>query len=216
MHDITPLSPELNTIIGTENRDFVVTAGRIEPLKKSLFSLFFGLAWTAFTSLFVFTFFGPLFVGEEVSFESNGVPTVASLDNLGPLIVPGVLISVFILIGLGMIGWSIFCIFRKGGIFVGTPNRLVHFRNGNLRSIDWEQFSGDIEVNGDEQKGNIALHLRTGKMVSRKNGPDRYVPDTIYLSEIPNAFEIEKICRKRIKENDPTPSSSLKDDISSP
>jgi hypothetical protein len=35
--------------------------------------------------------------------------------------------------------------------------------------------------------------------------PDRYVPDVIYMSKIPEAFEIERICRKRIKENDPTP-----------
>jgi hypothetical protein len=42
-------------------------------------------------------------------------------------------------------------------------------------------------------------------MVSRKNGPDRYVPDVIYISDVPYVFEIEKICRKRIKENDPTP-----------
>ena len=74
-----------------------------------------------------------------------------------------------------------------------------------MRSIDWEQFSGDIEVSGNVNKGNVSLQMRTGKMVSKKNGPDRYVPDVIYMSKIPNAFEIERICRKRIKENDPTP-----------
>jgi hypothetical protein len=42
-------------------------------------------------------------------------------------------------------------------------------------------------------------------MVSRKNGPDEYVPDVIYMLEIPNVFEVEQICRRRIKENDPTP-----------
>jgi hypothetical protein len=42
-------------------------------------------------------------------------------------------------------------------------------------------------------------------MVSSKNGPDRYVPDTFYISGIADTFEIEKLCRKRIKENDPTP-----------
>ena len=95
--------------------------------------------------------------------------------------------------------------FRKGGYFVGTPLRLIHYYKGKMRSIDWEQFSGDIEVNGDINKGSISLKMRTGRMVSRKNGPDQYVPDTIYMSKIPNAFEIERICRKRIKENDPTP-----------
>ena len=47
--------------------------------------------------------------------------------------------------------------------------------------------------------------MRTGRMVSRKNGPDEYVPDVIYMLEIPNVFEVEQICRRRIKENDPTP-----------
>jgi len=99
-------------------------------------------------------------------------------------------------------------LFKKGGYFVGTPTRLVHFSNGTIRSIDWEQFSGDIEVGGNEEKGNISLGLRTGKMVSQKNGPDRYVPDTIYISGIPEAFRIEQLCRIRIKENDPTPSQA--------
>jgi hypothetical protein len=42
-------------------------------------------------------------------------------------------------------------------------------------------------------------------MVSGKNNRRRYVPETIYLSGIPDVYQIEKICRTRIKENDPTP-----------
>ena len=38
-------------------------------------------------------------------------------------------------------------------------------------------------------------------MVSRK----RYVPETIYLTGIPDVYKVEKICRVRIKDNDPTP-----------
>jgi hypothetical protein len=97
-------------------------------------------------------------------------------------------------------------LFRKGGYFVGTQTRLISLQKGKYRSVDWEQFSGDIEVTGNDQKGNIKLGLRTGKMVSSKNGPERYVPDELYISGIPNVFEIEQVCRKRIKENDPTPS----------
>jgi hypothetical protein len=51
--------------------------------------------------------------------------------------------------------------------------------------------------------------MRTGKMVNSKNSGSRYVPNTIYLTGIENVYEIEQICRKRIKENDPTPSASL-------
>ena len=154
--------------------------------------ILFGSLWTAFTSLFVVVFLGPLLVGKEVHFESNGVPTVASPDNLGPIVVPAIVIGLFVLIGLGMLGGGLVSVFRKGGYFVGTPLRLVHYYKGTIRSIDWEQFSGDIELRGTKEKGTISMKMRSGKMVSRKNGPDRYVPDVIHLSGIPNAFEVEK------------------------
>jgi hypothetical protein len=204
-----PLPQVLNSAIGTERKDFAVKAGRAQPLKKSMSIILIGTFWTAFTSIFVVAFLGPLFLGKEVEFESNGVPTVAGPGNLGPILVPALIIGFFMLIGLIMLSVGVYSIFKKGGYFVGTPLRLIHYQNGTLRSIDWEQFSGDIEVNGDVRKGNISLQMRTGRMVSRKNGPDRYVPDVIYLSQIPDAFEIERICRKRIKENDPTPPQSF-------
>ncbi len=202
------LPPELSSSVRSENKDFTVKADRAQPLKKSFSLIIFGTVWTAFTSIFVFAILGPLFQGKEVHFKSNGVPTIAGPDNLGPIILPAIIIGVFVLIGIGMLSWGIYSIFKKGGYFVGTPTRLVYFQNGNIRSIDWEQFSGDIEVNGNAQKGNISLQMRTGRMVSRKKGPDRYVPDVIYISEIPNVYKIEQICRKRIKENDPTPTTT--------
>ena len=200
-----PLPRELNSMIDSERKDFAIKAGRAQPLKSSLAIIIFGTFWTAFTGIFVVAFLGPLFVGKEVHFESNGVPTVASPYNLGPILVPALIIGFFVLIGLAMLSWGFYSVFKKGGYFVGTPMRLIHYYKGTMRSIDWEQFSGDIEVNGNVNKGNVSLQMRTGKMVSKKDRPDRYVPDVIYMSKIPNAFEIERICRKRIKENDPTP-----------
>lgn len=201
------LPPGLSFSVSSENKDFVVRAGRAQPLKKSLSLILFGTAWTAFASMLVFIFLGPLFFGKEVHFESNGVPTVASPDNLGPIVMPAIIIGIFVLVGIGMLSWGIYLIFKKGGYFVGTPTRLVHFQNGSIRSIDWEQFSGNIEVSGDAQKGNISLQMRTGRMASRENGPDGYIPDVIYITEIPNVFDVEQICRRRIKENDPTPAT---------
>ena len=192
--------------LGSEKRDFAVMATRSQPLRMSLAVVLFGTFWLAFTSIFVIAFLGPVFAGREVHFLSNDVPVVAGPGNLKPLLLPALIIGIFVLVGLGMLSWGLRMLFKKGGYFVGTPTRLVHFSNGTIRSIDWEQFSGDIEVGGNEQKGNISLGLRTGKMVSQKNGPDRYVPDTIYISGIPEVFRIEQLCRMRIKENDPTPS----------
>ena len=64
-----------------------------------------------------------------------------------------------------------------------------------------------MEING--RKGDISFQLRTGKMVQRKNRPDEFVPDIIYISGITDVLEIEKSCRKRIKENDPSPANIL-------
>lgn len=199
------LPPELSAYVSSENKDFAIKAGRAEPLVKSLIIIGSALMWVAFTSVLFFSFLFPVFQGKEVHFQSNGVNTVASPDNLKPLIMPAIVMSIFFLVGVALLIWGFYSFFKKGPYFVGTQNRLVSFQDGNVRSIDWEQFSGDINVKGDNNKADIYLQMRTGRMVSRKNGPDRYVPDVIYIAEISKAFEIERLCRKRIKENDPTP-----------
>ncbi len=209
MLDKYDLPQNLLAVIDEEKIEFSVKAKRAKPVKSSMGLILFGIVWTAFTSIFVYAFFGPLFIGEEVHFTSNDVPTVASPDNLEPLIFPAIIIGIFVLVGLLMLGFGLYSLFRKGGYFVGTPLRLVSYQNGKVRSIDWEQFSGDIAVNGDEINGNLALQLRTGKMVSSKNNRKRYVPETIYLTGIESVYQIEKICRERIKENDPTPPQTL-------
>ena len=191
--------------VGNENKDFLVKAARSQPLRNSLGVLLFGTFWLAFTSIFVVAFFGPLFSGNEVHFTSNDMPVVAGPNNLKPLILPGLVIGLFVLVGLVMFGFGLYLMQKKGGYYVGTPTRLINYYRGTIRSVDWEQFSGDITVSGTETKGNITLGMRTGKMVSSKNGPERYVPDTLYISGIPDVYEVERICRKRIKENDPTP-----------
>ena len=207
MFEYFTLPSGLRTVIGSEKKEFAVKAKHAHPGKMSLFMILFGTVWLLFTSIFVVAFLGPLFIGEEVHFESNGVPTVAGPDNLGPIVAPAMIIGFFVLVGVGMLAFGIYSLFKKGGYFIGTPTRLIHYQNGSVRSIDWEQFSGDIEVRGNEQNGNITLQLRTGRMVSSKNSSDRYVPDTVYISGIPGVFEVERICRTRIKENDPTPVS---------
>ncbi len=205
MIEFIPLPHELERFIGSESKDFTVKADRSHPLKMSLFMILFGGVWLAFTSIFFIAFLGPLFSGQEVHMTVNDVPTVAGPGNLGPITAPAIIIGIFTLVGLLVLGFGIRSAFQKGGYFVGTPLRLIHYHRNKFRSIDWEQFSGDITVRGKDRKGSITLGMRTGKMVSSKNGPDRYVPDTLYITGIPHVFEIEQVCRKRIKENDPTP-----------
>ena len=124
MIENTRLPYELSSNLGSESKDFAVKAGRAQPLKTSLSLILFGIAWTAFTSIFVVAFLGPLFLGKEVHFESNGVPTVASPDNLGPILVPALIIGLFVLVGIGMISWGIYSMFKKRRLFCGYSNEI--------------------------------------------------------------------------------------------
>jgi len=195
----------LKNILAGEEADFVVKSSRSIPLKKAMSSLFFGFVWLNISSVFFMIFLGPLLRGEEVHFTTNDVPTVAGPGNLKPIIGPALIIGLFIVIGLGILGYGIYSLVQEGGWFIGTPKRLIVYKKNKIRSIDWEQFSGDIEVRGTSEKGDIVLQMRTGKMMTREGRQDKYIPNTVYISGIENAFEIEKICRKRIEENDPTP-----------
>jgi hypothetical protein len=204
MNDLT-MPIELQSIIGKEDIDFLVKAKRKQPVKNSFGIILFGTVWTAFISIFVIAFLGPIFKGEETHFTVNGVPTSASWENFRPMLTPALIIVLFVLIGIGMLTWGFYSLFQKGGYFVGTNNRLIKYYKGIVNTYDWEQFTGNMEINS--LKGDISLQLRTGKMVQRKNRPDEFVPDIIYISGITDVLEIEKKCSKRIKENDPSPAN---------
>jgi hypothetical protein len=199
------LPPELNAELGSENQDFAVKADHLQPIKKSLSVIIIGVIWAALNSVFVFSMILPILRGREVEYTVNNVPAAAGPGNYGPVLTPAVLVGVLFLIGVGIIGFGIYSLFNPGGYFVGTSTRLLNYRKGNIKSIGWEKFSGKIWVDGDAQKGNIALQMKTGKMIRRKNGPAKYVPDVTYISGIPSVSEIERICKKRIKENDLNP-----------
>ncbi|MES2592035.1 MAG: hypothetical protein V4608_09135 [Bacteroidota bacterium] len=198
------LPQDLANLIGSESRDFVVKANRAQPLSQSIALIVFGFIWTSLTAIFAFFFFAP-FIKDKLLGTTTEEFSTNDSDSFD--LIPAVFIVFFILIGITLLILGIRSLFTKGGYFVGTPKRLIIFQKNSMRSIDWEQFSGDITVNGDDQKGNISMQLRTGKMASSKNQRERFVPDVIYISEIPNVSEIQKLCWKRINENDPSPAN---------
>jgi len=116
--------------------------------------------------------------------------------------IPAIIIGIFVSVGIGMLVWGVYSIFRGGGYFAGTDTRLIHYFKGNIKIYNWERFSGDIELNS--KKGDISLQLRTGKTIRQDNSPSTFIPDIIYISGGQNVLEIESICRKRIIKNDPT------------
>jgi len=197
------LPKDLQTVIGNEQVDFAVFAKRMQPKSLSYGIIIFSLLWLSLPTIGAYAFFKPLFSGEDVHFEVNDVPTTANWDNLEPMIFPSALLILFLVIGISLLIWGLITLLKKGGYYVGTENRIINYLNGNIKYFDWEQFTGNVELNF--KKKNISLELRRGKIKKRDNGPDEFVPEILHLSGIENLIEIEKICRQRIKENDPTP-----------
>lgn len=199
---------EITQYANGESIDFCVKAKRASSFGTAMAGFIFGLLWTGFTSIFVAAFFGPLFFGKDVHIKVNGRPVVASLDNLEPLLIPAIFIGIFMLIGLVILFFSVMSFFKEGPWILATPQRLLTVSKGEVKSYDWEQFTGSTTLKGNNVSGEVVLEMRTGRMVSRKNGPDRYVPDRLYMVSIPDAVNIEQMCRQRIKEHDPTPANT--------
>ena len=202
-----PIPQEVVAALNGETKDFAVKASRSVPLANALVGIMFGFLVVGLTSFFWFKMYGPILQGQQVHFTVNHAPAVAGPGNLKPLLMPTVLISVFTIIGLALLWSSIQALILPGPWFAGTATRLIIWKPGSLRSVDWESFSGTSRVSGDMQNATITFEMRTGRMVRRKNGPSRYVPDLIYMVGIENAIRIDELCRKRIKENDPTPTN---------
>jgi len=198
------LPEELNISLASESRDFAVKGRRAKPIGSSLSQIIFGLVWLGFILFFISFFFDSFSLGgfKQIISEINDA-NEGSTQKPGIFIV--ILMSVFVLIGLYMLFGGVFSLLKRGGYFVGTPTRLVRFNKGKMMSADWEQFTGNIEVQGNNNRGTITLEMRTGHITSGKSS--RYVPDIVYISGVPDVYEIEQICRKRIKENDPTPAT---------
>lgn len=196
------LPEELNIFLGSESREFAVYGRRAGPVRSSVSQLIFGIVWLGFIIIFLSFFFD--------SFSQGGIKQIISnmknadegnSQESGIFVV--ILFSVFILVGLYMILAGVFSLLKTGGYFVGTPTRLVRFNRGKMMWDSWDQFNGNIEVRGNNKRGTIILESRTGyKSAGMSN---RYVPNIVYISGVPDVYEIEQICRKRIKEHDPTP-----------
>jgi hypothetical protein len=98
----------------------------------------------------------------------------------------GVSGCISILIGAGIIISSLYKILRPGSYFVGTPTRFIRYDGKKIRSIDWVQFSGDIETSGNDTDGNIVLRLRTGNIVNDGTYyTQEYMPYAPCMNDIP-------------------------------
>ncbi len=201
MKDQSAFTPEIQSILGNEAVDFVVTANRAHSVKRSYLLIVSGFLWFLFMAMFGIAMLLPIVKGENVYFSNEQGSQVANLTHLTPIIIPAICVGILFFIGVGVFCYGLLIYFQKGGMFIGTPTRLITFRNNTIGITMWENFSGDIEIEGDNQKGNLFLGMRSGLLLRARRGAESYVPNVISMYAISGAFDVMDICNKRIKEN---------------
>lgn len=92
--------------------------------------------------------------------------------------------------------------------FAWTPTKLIRVYENVVEIFEWSQFTGIIKVIWDETRWTIMFLLKSWKMIANfDRNTERYVPDVIGMSNIKDPFEIEKLCRIRIKEKNANPTA---------
>jgi hypothetical protein len=196
------LPEEINISIGSEAKDFSVKSGPIQAYGKSFSNIIFGLTFLGF-GYFILTFLPEeFFKGEAIRIIKESVSKTAATEESKGTVFVFILFLIMLFVGLYLMIPGFVKLFKSGGYFVATPSRLLNYRKGHMSSFDWGQFNGNIEVHGTNKRGSISLEMKTGYMITGGKGGSRYVPNEVYISSVAGIYEIEQICRKRIKEND--------------
>ncbi|AZQ44296.1 hypothetical protein [Nonlabens ponticola] len=170
------------------------------PRRKSYKLMGFALFWNLFVGVIATMFFGPLITEGKVSFTQNDVPVTGSLDDWEPLLFPALFIGLFVIVGLSLIGYTLWTLFKPGGGFIATDTRLISYGSSNYKSYEWSAFTGTIEVLNYKGRGSLIIDLRTG--TTKKSNKQTVVkPDQLYLENLDDPIKAEHICRKQITQS---------------
>lgn len=193
------LPPEVEPLLNGESPDFAVCSRRRASRAVISVLLGFGLFVLAFMSIFVIAFFGPLITKGETTFTANGEEVTATWDNLSPMLLPGLVIGLFVSIGLGMFVGGIVGATGSAGWYIGTPKRLLRYKkNSTVTSNDWSDFTGAIEMSGSNEKADLTLTMNSSRMITLKSGQSSVQNETYTMPGIPNGLQVTDICKERI------------------
>lgn len=176
---------ELKKVIGDEPIDFCVFAKKTMSLAGSIASLIFGVVFIAIPLII-------LYITKDDSFEQK--------DEFDW----GMVIFCFIFGFAGLLSLiaGIASFFQTGGYFVGTPNKLFHYKNQNIDCYDYAVFVGVSSISTAEKS--LTYTLKTGETYKERIGDRTVCVFECYKIEmvgIQNFLEIDKIIQQRITEN---------------
>ncbi len=179
----------LRQAIDEEQTDFIVQPRRTSTKKGLKNSIVFSVLWIGILVGFI------LIGGDDIKNDFD-------LTDIKILMLPVIWISIGVIPTL----FTIYSYYFKTPdiFFASTPTRLIVKNANKVRSIDWEQFTGEIINGGSREDADLTLVLRTGYMkTEERNGTktERFVHSKIEMSGIEESEKVERVCRNRISEN---------------
>ncbi|MDT9498947.1 hypothetical protein [Capnocytophaga canimorsus] len=182
----------LNYVINGENVEFLSFSQRNATWSNVILSFVMGLIFSV-VGVFVLDIEMDLFAFLRGEYgEGTNIIALLSEGRL-PVLVIG---SLFSLAGMWVAVSAIFMIFSKGGYFVGTPTRLIHYKKGDVKIYMWELFTDEIKV--DIDKNYIRFTLKIGKY-ERKDKTEVFAPYKVEIISAENVSKIERVARERIR-----------------
>jgi len=186
----TSLPIEMENMLSWEKIDFSVKAGREKPLSTWVSLIIFWIIWSIFIGVFAFMFVWSMMNSETVIV--NWVTKAPEDVNFTFIIA---IVWAFSLVWIWMIIYGIYNIMKKWWYFVWTPTRLVYYNKQELKSVNWSEFTKNIQV----KWSNVILELKSGFTVNHSSWSwETFVHHMIFISSIPNALEIGEIIRKNV------------------
>jgi hypothetical protein len=179
---------ELADFIGDEKIVFSVRSKRKKPLTRQVRffagSLFLLLISGAIATAFVFS-------------ASLALPE----QSMGLHVLAFLFASIVVFFPLMVFVRAIFSFFRSGGYFVGTPNRLIHYRhNRKIKSRGWGAFAPNVMLHNLNQHGvgNVILELKKRIKTKDKKGNNTFYKHRVYMCSVENVLHIKSTCEQRI------------------
>jgi len=202
------LPNKLKDRIASQRTDFITKSSKKSTAKQAIPTLLFMLLFLSVLAYMIFNFVNPIIEEKQLDFDSSNSIT-KNLSELKFLIIPSICFGIFLVVGIGQLIKAIKLFFDKGTYFVGTEKELIIYRNNNILTKKWSEFSGKTSLKQKNNFGNLILELNTKKATNiiidediyEDNVDEGIIQETITMNGIRNVMNIESKCKYRIEEN---------------
>ncbi len=194
---------ELKDYIRNRKTDFIAKTSKKRSVSNAITALLFSLVFITVLGVMIYKFVNPIL--EKELLDSN---KITEFENWKTLILPAICFGIFIMVGLLQLIKSVRLFFDKGVFFVGTEEELIIFRNANIYTKKWNEFSGKTIVKAKHNTGDLILELKSpngtnhniDEDILEEKSDQGFENKTITMVGIRNAMNIEKLCAYRMEE----------------